>query len=365
MAGTSVTRVVKYILKGEKGEKGASLRGPQSWSDCDLGYSFQAGGDGDDYRDVVMYGDNYYTCTKDHVKTATNYPTSTEDSNNGYWALGDKVDLIATKILLATYALVKNLGVEAIDMKDADGNIIFQAKDGAVTCKTGTFDDVVVQSGKIAGFKISGNGLTNEGFNNDAYITFRNDPQDSYASIGSNVYPPSSLQRCVAVFKNELASTQGKNIALLLYAKNAAYNLAFAGEGNGFINGAIEGFMVNEFAPASGNNGIDISNGKYVVLYGTYGLCYLPTLTSVRNALAISTSTHFAIKLTVVGGSGTSTTVHGYRDGTYGDTDCPRIMDQNYANITSGIAMTQGDSIDFLLHFDGDYYFAHIINRYY
>ena len=143
--GISVNRTVKYILNGEKGEKGASLRGPQAWSDCAVGYSFQAGNNGDDYKDLVMYGDNYYSCIKDHVKTASNYPTSTEDNNNGYWQLGDKVDLIATKILLSTYALVKNLGVEIIDMKDTNGNIIFQAKDGNVTCNSGTFKNITVK----------------------------------------------------------------------------------------------------------------------------------------------------------------------------------------------------------------------------
>ena len=143
--GASVTRIVKYILKGDKGDKGdkgAALRGPQAWSDCATGYSFQAGGQGDTWKDVVLYGDNYYSCVKNHTKTATNYPGSTEDSNNGYWQLGDKIELVATKILLATYALVKNLGVEAIDMKDNNGNVLFQAKNGNVVCKTGTFENI-------------------------------------------------------------------------------------------------------------------------------------------------------------------------------------------------------------------------------
>ncbi len=143
--GVSVTRIVKYILKGDKGEKGAALRGPQAWSDCATGYSFQAGGQGDTWKDVVIYGDNYYSCVKNHAKTATNYPGSTEDSNNGYWQLGDKIELVATKILLATYALVKNLGVEAIDMKDSSGNILFQAKDGNVVCNSGTFNNITVK----------------------------------------------------------------------------------------------------------------------------------------------------------------------------------------------------------------------------
>ena len=94
--------------------------------------------------DVVLYNDNYYSCVKSHTKTSSNYPGSTTAINNGYWQLGDKVELVAAKILLATYALVKNMGVEVLDMKDANGNILFQARDGEVTCKTGTFENVNV-----------------------------------------------------------------------------------------------------------------------------------------------------------------------------------------------------------------------------
>lgn len=156
--GVSKTQVVKFIRKGDKGDKGeqgAVLRGPQAWSDCAMGYAFQAGGVGEKWQDVVIYGDNYYSCKKSHTKTASNYPGSTTAINNGYWQLGDKIELVATKILLATYALVKNLGVEAIDMKDVNGNILFQAKDGNVTCKTGTFENIRVSgNSKIGGFTI-------------------------------------------------------------------------------------------------------------------------------------------------------------------------------------------------------------------
>lgn len=130
--------------KGDKGDRGAVLRGPQAWADIANGYVFQAGGDNDEWKDVVLYNGNYYSCLKGHTKTASNYPTSTEDTNNGYWKLGDKIELVATKILLATYALVKNLGVEAIDMKDSSGDVIFQAKDGKVICNSGTFENVTI-----------------------------------------------------------------------------------------------------------------------------------------------------------------------------------------------------------------------------
>ena len=142
------------------GDRGPALRGPQAWSDCAVGYSFMQGAEGEAYAAVVLYNVNYYSCIKSHTKTANNYPTSSLDTTNGYWTLGEKVDLIATRILLATYALVKNLGVEAIDMKDSGGNILFQAKDGVVTCKTGTFENVLVKGGLRSPFTYLGRGNT-------------------------------------------------------------------------------------------------------------------------------------------------------------------------------------------------------------
>lgn len=137
-----------YIASGEngaKGDRGPALRGPQAWSDCAVGYVFQSGASGEEYKDIVLYGGYYYSCIKSHTKTASNYPGSTPDTNSGLWKLADPVEIIATKILLTQYALVKNLGVEAIDMKDANGNIIFQAKDGNVTCNSGTFKNITVK----------------------------------------------------------------------------------------------------------------------------------------------------------------------------------------------------------------------------
>lgn len=137
-----------YIASGEngaKGDRGPALRDPQAWSDCAVGYVFQSGASGEEYKDIVLYGNNYYSCIKSHTKTASNNPGSATDTNSGLWKLADKLEMVATKILLAQYALVKNLGVEAIDMKDANGNIIFQAKDGNVTCDSGTFKNITVK----------------------------------------------------------------------------------------------------------------------------------------------------------------------------------------------------------------------------
>lgn len=129
---------------GAKGDRGPALRGPQAWSDCAVGYMFQSGASGEEYKDVVLYGNNYYSCIKSHTKTGKEIGANNTLSTD-YWKLADKLEIVATKILLAQYALVKNLGVEVIDMKDADDNIIFQAKDGEVTCNKGTFNSITVK----------------------------------------------------------------------------------------------------------------------------------------------------------------------------------------------------------------------------
>lgn len=142
------TIAIKTVADGQqggKGDRGPALRGPQAWSDCAVGYVFQSGADDEEYKDIVLYNNNYYSCTKSHAKTVRNAPLSTISNSSGLWKLADKLEIIATKILLAQYALVKNLGVEVIDMKDSAGNIIFQAKDGDVVCNSGTFKKVNVE----------------------------------------------------------------------------------------------------------------------------------------------------------------------------------------------------------------------------
>lgn len=142
-------RTVEDGEPGAKGETGATLRGPQSWENCGNGYSFESGASGEEWKDVVIYKSGYYSCIKSHVKSADNYPGSKEDTNNGYWRLGSPIELVVAKIILAQYQLVDNLGVKVIEMQDKNGNIMFQAKDGKVSCKGGIFQNVSV-SGDIS-----------------------------------------------------------------------------------------------------------------------------------------------------------------------------------------------------------------------
>ena len=143
---------VKTIADGEdgkRGETGATLRGPQSWDNCGIGYDFQCGASGEEWKDVVIYNSGYYSCIKSHIKSENNFPGSDEDQNNHYWRLGSPIEMVIAKIILTQYQLVDNLGVKVIEMKDENDNIMFLAKDGKVICNGGIFQNISV-SGDIS-----------------------------------------------------------------------------------------------------------------------------------------------------------------------------------------------------------------------
>lgn len=142
-------RTVEDGEPGAKGEVGATLRGPQSWDNCGIGYDFQCGASGEEWKDVVIYNSGFYSCIKSHIKSETNFPGSDEDKNNHYWRLGSPIEMVIAKIILSQYQLVDNLGVKVIEMKDENDNIMFLAKDGKVICNGGIFQNISV-SGDIS-----------------------------------------------------------------------------------------------------------------------------------------------------------------------------------------------------------------------
>lgn len=133
--------------KGNPGEKGKYMRGPQDWKSLPDGFTFYPLANNEvTFFDTIEYEGKYYECNKKHTKNSSVTPLADYESNggNGNWKLSVQFSMVAAKILLAQYALVKNLGVETIDMKDANGNIIFQAKNGDVICNSGTFNNIKV-----------------------------------------------------------------------------------------------------------------------------------------------------------------------------------------------------------------------------
>ena len=247
----------------------------------------------------------------------------------------------------------------------------------------------VTGNSKIAGFSVSGNGLTNTPFNNDAYVIFRNNAHKCFAGIGGNVLPTLSGLRAVARFENEDTSDWwglGRNIAMLLSAKNGTYNHAFLGDGNGTLNGWIEGYKYSKFTLSSANtiyNGYsNLKDNNRWVIYSSVdnsGIT-LPKLSEVRDALGIGTSTKFCVEFTVISDLDSKDfDIYGRNSkkssaGTYpwNTSEYPNLVHWNNDHWDS-VAMGAGDSLTVLLIYDsskggskGGYpltYTARIINR--
>lgn len=246
---------------------------------------------------------------------------------------------------------------------DSSGNVTmdgFTATNATITGK------VTASEGKIGGFTLSGNGLTHivsqsdmSHSSNMGYIICRNDYYGRFAGIGANVLP-ATAGNTTAVGRFENTDTHGwwsSNIALLLKAANGTYNYAFVGEGNGVLNGAVDGYKLNRFTPSSSGNTIPIRNGNRVLICNTsYKTVYLPTLSDCRSYLGIGNSTYFATELIIMMSSGTGDfTIFGYVDSTHGQ-DCPHIrLNDEYQDDTGGIGMAQGDILHLMLVYDGSF----------
>ena len=284
--GVKATRVVKYIRKGEtgdKGEQGAVLRGPQAWSDCALGYAFQSGGPNEKWIDVVLYNNNYYVCKQSHTKTGSNYPGSF--AGDSLWQLGDKIALVATNILLANYALIKNLGVEAVDMRDAGGNVLFQVKDGNVTCKTGTFQNCIIEGYFQTKFTEVGSGsfTINDVLNISTYggsysqvITLPSSPSfiGKRVCIVNNNYPPYTKTSLAYYTTIQVDATLQSNYIGI--GGNIDVDASGHTEPQAIKSIAIRGGVVELLAVPA--NWADDRYSRWIVVSGKHSIMYYTTI---------------------------------------------------------------------------------------
>lgn len=164
---------------------------------------------------------------------------------------------------------------------------------GSLTATGATITgNITASSGKIAGFEISGNGLTNYPFTNDAYIIFRNDYHSCFAGIGGNVLPASSGARGVARFENHDDSDWwglGSNYAMLVSAKNASDCVAIS-IGGGHINGLaiktkVYGYetISQSTDPNKGTESVTIPHAVNAILVSTLYYWYKTTDGSTNN----------------------------------------------------------------------------------
>ncbi|MBR5271803.1 MAG: hypothetical protein IKU25_00180 [Clostridia bacterium] len=130
--------------------------------------------------------------------------------------------------------------------------------------------------GTIAGFHISGTGLINTGFDNDAYLIFRNDTHKTFAGIGGNVLPSSTGLRAVARFENHDTEDfwyMGANYAMLVSAQGGRENVAIQLNGGSVACLALKtqiighDNIVQSTAPTS----------KYITLGRDVGSLYVST----------------------------------------------------------------------------------------
>ena len=156
--------------------------------------------------------------------------------------------------------------------------------EGVVTAnkyfKINTDGSMQASAGQIAGMKIEGEGLTNKGFDNDAYIVLRNDSHKVFAGIGGNVLPASTGTRAVARFTNEESSKffGDVNYSVVCGAKGAVNNVAL----DMTLGGYVAGLRIKNAYMSSGGStyatakGID-KNVHSVVLAGA-GYYRLPKM---------------------------------------------------------------------------------------
>lgn len=135
-------------------------------------------------------------------------------------------------------------------------------------------------AGQIAGLKIEGEGLTNQGFDNDAYIILRNDSHKVFAGIGGNVLPASTGTRAVARFTNEENSKYfgDVNYSVVCGAKGAVTNVAL----DMTLGGYVAGLRIKNAYMSSGGSTYrtakDIDKNVHSVLLAGAGYYKLPKM---------------------------------------------------------------------------------------
>lgn len=121
---------------GQRGARGAVMRGPQVWQEVEDGYTFESGAEGQQWLDVVLYGGQYWMCTASHQRTPQRIPSA----QSSYWQAAQHMDLVATRVLLSDHAFIGELRADSVRMTDpSTGLALFRAEGGEVECNTGIF----------------------------------------------------------------------------------------------------------------------------------------------------------------------------------------------------------------------------------
>ena len=261
-------------------------------------------------------------------------------------------DFIALQTTVAGHTASISTSVQ----KDANGyitNALIKADriklEGLTTVnkyfKINTDGSMQASAGQIAGMQISGDGLTNEGFDNDAYIVLRNDTHKVFAGIGGNVLPASTGTRAVARFTNEESGRYygDINYSIVCGAKGAVTNVAL----DMTLGGYITGLRIKNARLSSGGSSygspVAIPKGTNSVILGGSGYYQLPKMNKEDDGYVVFVKNDYdgAVHLR----SNTSITSTGLSRTSF-------ILYDRGSNTTDLVIDSRGDAMIFVYHRD-------------
>lgn len=266
----------------------------------------------------------------------------------------------------------------------AKGNITWKT-DGTFEAKNGKFTgEIQTTKGKIGGFEIasgrigvatsSGATSGNSGLSIlQDFIKFSN--SYCWASIGVNVLPSSTGIVGVGRFTNSTPNSYGTNYGLLINVSGAQQNIGIVSNGAVVCNSYITDYGISKLTPSANTCFVVGDKTKpnlfklLVSFVNDNAGVGLPTRTSVCSVLGISSSTAFAVRITIICDRSSSKT--GYvcgrntfvGNGTMSSNYYPYMLNQNADNQTGKWNMARGDTREFMLVWDGSSnYYAYLLN---
>lgn len=266
----------------------------------------------------------------------------------------------------------------------AKGNITWKT-DGTFEAKNGKFTgEIQTTKGTIGGFEIasgrigvatsSGATSGNSGLSIlQDFIKFSN--SYCWASIGVNVLPSYTGIVGVGRFTNSTPNSYGTNYGLLINVSGAQQNIGIVSNGAVVCNSYITDYGISKLTPSANTCFVpgDATKPNLFKLLVSFvndnAGVGLPTRTSVCSVLGISSSTAFAVRITIICDRSSSKT--GYvcgrntfvGNGTMNNNYYPYMLNQNADNQTGKWNMARGDTREFMLVWDGSSnYYAYLLN---
>lgn len=308
--------VANFAEAGKMGKNGCIVRNSEGWKSGAIYHNDSALTKEQKYIDLIYIEDNnandgwsIYQCNVTHTATGSSFDPSAVDSDkNKLWTKLSDTGPMYSPLIVAKNAVLKFAQGQQFNLME--GNNIFGSfrwvKDdtdyafwiGGTEGSNATTSitrggklkstsaeitgKITATSGKVGGLKIEGDSLTNEGFNNDAYIVLRNDTNKVFAGIGGNVLPATAgYTRAVARFTIENTSDSfigGINYAIICGAKGKATNVAL----DMTLGGYITGLRIKNTYLASGGSiysqAVDIPKNAHSVVLAGSGYYRLPQM---------------------------------------------------------------------------------------